>query len=119
MRRTRRRHRTGTSATTLRESIESNQLKQMRERGLTSPSSSPRASFMAHQHRRLNASSGLAAICNELCFRVSNEAPTPMAQVALLQSPGVDPKTASELEKMRQGAACLASTSQPHLPGGH
>ena len=55
----------------LRESIESNQLRLMRERGLDLTIFSPRASFMAHHIGDLQVSSTWAAICNELCYRVS------------------------------------------------
>jgi len=55
----------------LRESIESNQLRLMRERGLDLTIFSPRASFMAHHIGDFEVSSTWAAICNELCYRVS------------------------------------------------
>jgi 4-oxalmesaconate hydratase len=51
----------------LRESIESNQLRLMRERGLDLTIFSPRASFMAHHIGDFQVSSTWAAICNELC----------------------------------------------------
>jgi 4-oxalmesaconate hydratase len=54
----------------LRESIESNQLRLMRERGLDLTIFSPRASFMAHHIGDFQVSSTWAAICNELCYRV-------------------------------------------------
>ncbi len=50
----------------LRESIESNQLAKMRERGSDLTIFSPRASFMAHHIGGLEESSAWAAICNEL-----------------------------------------------------
>src|SRR3982751_4950468 len=55
----------------LRESIETNQLRLMRERGLDLTIFSPRASFMAHHIGVFRVSSEWASICNELCFRVS------------------------------------------------
>src|SRR5262245_66347128 len=55
----------------LRESIESNQLKLMRQRGSHVPIFSPRASFMAHDIGDFNVSSTSAAVCSELCHRVS------------------------------------------------
>jgi 4-oxalmesaconate hydratase len=55
----------------LRESIESNQLKKMKERGSDLTVFSPRASFMAHHIGDFQVSSTWAAICNELCYRVS------------------------------------------------
>ena len=78
----------------LRESIEANQLKLMRERGSDMTIFSPRASFMAHHIGDFNVSSTWAAICNELCFRVSTLFPDYFIGAAMLpQSPGVDPKT--------------------------
>jgi hypothetical protein len=55
----------------LRESIETNQLKLMKERGSDLTIFSPRASFMAHHIGDFQVSSTWAAICNELCYRVS------------------------------------------------
>ncbi|MES2687747.1 MAG: amidohydrolase family protein, partial [Pseudomonadota bacterium] len=54
----------------LRESIETNQLRLMKERGSDITLFSPRASFMAHHIGDFEVSSTWAAICNELCFRV-------------------------------------------------
>ncbi len=51
----------------LRESIEANQLRLMRERGVDVTIFSPRASFMAHHIGDFQVSSTWAAICNELC----------------------------------------------------
>ena len=50
----------------LRESIEANQLKLMKERGCDLTVFSPRASFMAHHIGDFAVSSTWAAICNEL-----------------------------------------------------
>ena len=85
----------------IRESIESNQLKLMRQRGLDLTIFSPRASFMAHHIGDFNVSSTWAAVCNELCFRVAQLFPDNFIGAAMLpQSPGVDPKTCiPELEK--------------------
>src|ERR671939_328114 len=55
----------------LRESIENNQLRLMKQRGSDLTIFSPRASFMAHHIGDFEVSSTWAAICNELCFRVS------------------------------------------------
>src|SRR6266404_8104410 len=55
----------------LRESIETNQLAKMRERGSDLTVFSPRASFMAHHIGDFRTSSTWAAICNELCHRVA------------------------------------------------
>ncbi|NBS45644.1 MAG: amidohydrolase, partial [Betaproteobacteria bacterium] len=78
----------------IRESIQTNQLKLMKERGSDITLFSPRASFMAHHIGDFNVSSTWAAICNELCFRVSQLFPDNFVPVAMLpQSPGVDPRT--------------------------
>jgi len=79
----------------LRESIETNQLRLMRERGLDLTIFSPRASFMAHHIGDFAVSSEWAAICNELCYRVSQLFPDNFIGAAMLpQSPGVNPKPA-------------------------
>src|SRR5437667_9881693 len=78
----------------LRESIEGNQLKLMRERGLDLTIFSPRASFMAHHIGDLQVSSTSAAICNALCYRVSRLSPDHFTPPATLpQSPAVEPAT--------------------------
>ena len=78
----------------LRESIESNQLKLMRQRGCDLTIFSPRASFMAHHIGDFQVSATWAAICNELCFRVAQLFPDHFIPAAMLpQSPGVDPAT--------------------------
>ncbi|HTH78432.1 MAG TPA: amidohydrolase family protein, partial [Ramlibacter sp.] len=78
----------------IRESIVNNQLRLMNERGNDLTLFSPRASFMAHHIGDFNVSSTWAAICNELCHRVSRLFPEHFVPVAMLpQSPGVDPKT--------------------------
>jgi 4-oxalmesaconate hydratase len=51
--------------------IEANQLRLMDERGIDVTVFSPRASFMAHHIGDFQTSSTWAAICNELCYRVS------------------------------------------------
>ena len=76
----------------LRESIESNQLKKMDERGTDLTVFSPRASFMAHHIGDFETSAAWAAICNELCHRVGRLFPDRFVGAAMLpQSPGVDP----------------------------
>lgn len=73
----------------LRESIEGNQLRLMKERGSDLTIFSPRASFMAHHIGDFEISSAWAALCNELCFRVSQLFPDHFIGAAMLpQSPG-------------------------------
>src|SRR5512138_3973240 len=75
----------------IRESIEANQLRLMRERGADLTIFSPRASFMAHHIGDFEVSSTWAAICNELCHRISRLFPDRFVPAAMLpQSPGVD-----------------------------
>jgi 4-oxalmesaconate hydratase len=105
----------------LRESIENNQLRLMKERGSDITLFSPRASFMAHHIGDFNVSSTWAAICNELCFRVSKLFPDHFVPVAMLpQSPGVDPKTCiPELEKCIKEYGNVGINLNPDPSGGH
>ncbi len=105
----------------LRESIESNQLRLMRERGIDLTVFSPRASFMAHHVGDFAVSSTWAAICNELCFRVSRLFPDHFAPAAMLpQSPGVDPATCiPELERCVREYGNVAINLNPDPSGGH
>ena len=85
----------------LREGVEANQLRLMDDRGIDMTVFSPRASFMAHHVGDFKTSAQWAAICNELCYRVSQLFPDRFVGAAMLpQSPGVDPATCiPELEK--------------------
>jgi 4-oxalmesaconate hydratase len=105
----------------LRESIESNQLAKMRERGLDLTIFSPRASFMAHHIGDFQTSATWAAICNELCFRVSTLFPDNFVPAAMLpQSPGVDPATCiPELERCIKDYGNVAINLNPDPSGGH
>ena len=105
----------------LRESIIANQLKLMNERGSDLTIFSPRASFMAHHIGDFNVSSTWAAICNELCYRVSQLFPDSFVPAAMLpQSPGVDPKTCiPELEKCVNVYGNVAINLNPDPSGGY
>mgnify|MGYP001765505339 FL=1 len=105
----------------LRESIEKNQLRLMKERGSDITIFSPRASFMAHHIGDFQVSSTWAAICNELCYRVSTLFPEQFIGVAMLpQSPGVDPKTCiPELEKCIRDYGMVGINLNPDPSGGH
>jgi 4-oxalmesaconate hydratase len=105
----------------LRETIETNQLKLMKQRGIDLTIFSPRASFMAHHVGDFNVSSTWAAICNELCFRVSRLFPQHFIPAAMLpQSPGVDPKTCiPELVKCVEQYGNVAINLNPDPSGGH
>jgi 4-oxalmesaconate hydratase len=105
----------------IRESIEANQLRLMRERGIDLTVFSPRASFMAHHIGDFQVSSAWAAICNELCHRVARLFPDSFIPAAMLpQSPGVD--TAScipELARCVEEYGCVAINLNPDPSGGH
>ena len=105
----------------LRESIEQNQLKKMNERGSDLTIFSPRASFMAHHIGGFETSSTWAAICNELCHRVSEMFPDRFVGAAMLpQSPGVDPATCiPELEKCVREYGNVGINLNPDPSGGH
>src|ERR1022692_3771025 len=105
----------------LRESVESNQLRLMRERGLDLTIFSPRASFMAHHIGDFQVSSTGAPICNELCYRLSRLFPDHFTPAAMLpQSPGVDPATCiPELVKCVEEFGSVAINLSPDPSGGH
>jgi len=105
----------------LRESIETNQLAKMRERGHDLTVFSPRASFMAHHIGDFETSAAWAGICNELIHRVAGLFPQHFIGAAMLpQSPGVDPKTCiSELERCIRDYGFVAINLNPDPSGGH
>jgi 4-oxalmesaconate hydratase len=105
----------------LRESIEQNQLKKMRERGSDLTIFSPRASFMAHHIGNSETSATWAAICNELCHRVAQLFPEHFIGAAMLpQSPGIDMKACiPELEKCIRDYGFVAINLNPDPSGGH
>ena len=105
----------------LRESIASNQLRLMKERGSDLTIFSPRASFMAHHIGDFQISSTWAAICNELCFRVAQLFPDHFIPAAMLpQSPGVDPATSiPELVKCVEQFGNVGINLNPDPSGGH
>jgi 4-oxalmesaconate hydratase len=105
----------------LRESIESNQLRLMKQRGSDLTVFSPRASFMAHHIGDFQVSATWAAICNELCFRVAQLFPDHFIPAAMLpQSPGVDPATCiPELVKCVEQYGNVAINLNPDPSGGH
>ena len=105
----------------LRESIENNQLRVMKERGSDLTIFSPRASFMAHHIGDFDVSASWAAICNELIHRVSRLFPDHFVGAAMLpQSPGVDPRSCiPELEKCVLQYGFVAINLNPDPSGGH
>ena len=105
----------------LAESIETNQLRFMRERGSDLTVFSPRASFMAHHIGDFQTSATWAAICNELCHRVAKLFPTHFIGAAMLpQSPGVDPRSClPELDRCIRDYGFVAINLNPDPSGGH
>jgi len=104
----------------LRESLETNQLKLMRERGLDLTIFSPRASFMAHHVGDFAISSTWASICNELCHRVAQLYPLNFIGAAMLpQSPGVDPATCIPEIRRVEEYGFVAVNLNPDPSGGH
>ncbi|WP_267618497.1 amidohydrolase family protein [Gordonia bronchialis] len=102
------------------ESIETNQLTLMDERGIDLTIFSPRASFMAHHVGDLATSQQWATMCNDLCHRVAQLYPGRFAPGAMLpQSPGVDPATCvPELTRCVQELGAVAVNLNPDPSGG-
>jgi 4-oxalmesaconate hydratase len=105
----------------IRESIETNQLARMRERGSDLTIFSPRASFMAHHIGDFQTSSAWAGICNELVYRVTQLFPQHFVGAAMLpQSPGVDPRTClPELRRCIEQYGFVGINLNPDPSGGH
>jgi 4-oxalmesaconate hydratase len=105
----------------IRETIEENQLKQMKRRGSDLTIFSPRASFMAHHIGDFQVSATWAAICNELCYRVSELFPDHFVPAAMLpQSPGVAVGTCiPELVHAVEEYGAVAINLNPDPSGGH
>jgi 4-oxalmesaconate hydratase len=105
----------------LRESIATNQLAKMRERGIDLTVFSPRASFMAHHIGGFETSAAWASICNELCARVAGLFPEHFIGAAMLpQSPGVDPRSClTELDRCVREYGFVAINLNPDPSGGH
>jgi len=105
----------------LRESIETNQLAKMRERGIDLTIFSPRASFMAHHIGGFDTSATWSSICNELIARVVGLFPGQFIGAAMLpQSPGVDPATCvAEIDRCVEEYGFVAINLSPDPSGGH
>jgi len=105
----------------LRETIENNQLKMMKERGSDVTIFSPRASYMAHHIGDFNTSATWSAICNELIFRINRLFPKQFIGGGMLpQSPGVKPETClAELDKCVKEYGFVVVNLNPDPSGGH
>jgi 4-oxalmesaconate hydratase len=105
----------------IRETIEGNQLGLMKQRGVDLTVFSPRASFMAHHIGDFQVSSTWAAICNELCHRVSRLFPEHFVPAAMLpQSAGAPLESCvPELAKCVEHYGAVAVNLNPDPSGGH
>ena len=105
----------------IRETIETNQLRLMDERGTDVTVFSPRASFMAHHIGDAAVSETWARICNDLCHRVAELFPQRFAMGAMLpQSPGVDPaRVLPELRRAVEELGAVVVNLNPDPSGGH
>ena len=105
----------------IRESIEQNQLSRMRERGIDVTIFSPQASFMTHHIGDFNTSATWAAICNELCYRVTQLFPQHFVGAAMLpQSPSINVSTClPEMRKCINEYGFVGINLNPDPSGGH
>ena len=105
----------------IRESIESNQLRLLRERGADMTIFSPRASAMAHHQGDARVSREWSRHCNDLIARVVELYPDNFIGVCQLpQSPGVPVSDSiSELERCVNELGFIGCNLNPDPSGGH
>ncbi|MGH9291636.1 MAG: amidohydrolase family protein [Acidimicrobiales bacterium] len=105
----------------IRESLESNQLRLIAERGTDMTLFSPRASAMGHHLGDETVSRAWAAACNDLIGRVVDLYPETYAGVCQLpQSPGVDiTGSIAELERCVGDLGFVGCNLNPDPSGGH
>ena len=105
----------------IRESIERNQLKLLRERGADMTIFSPRASAMAHHEGDERVSGEWARACNDLIARVVGLFPETFTGVCQLpQSPGAGLKTSvAELERCVTELGFVGCNLNPDPSGGN
>jgi 4-oxalmesaconate hydratase len=104
----------------IRESIEGNQLRLLRERGADMTIFSPRASAMAHHEGDERVSGEWARACNDLIARVAGLFPAAFAGVCQLpQSPGAPLGTSvAELERCVTELGFVGCNLNPDPSGG-
>ncbi len=104
----------------IRESIEGNQLRLLRERGADMTIFSPRASAMAHHEGDERVSREWARACNDLIARVTGLFPGTFAGVCQLpQSPGASlDGSAAELERCVTELGFVGCNLNPDPSGG-
>jgi 4-oxalmesaconate hydratase len=105
----------------IRESLETAQLKSMRDRGVDFTIFSPIAGQMGHHIGNRNTSETWSAICNELIHRVCNLYPEKFVGVCQLpQSPGVAPANCiPELERCVKEYGFIGCNLNPDPSGGY
>ena len=105
----------------IRESIENNQLRLLKERGADMTIFSPRASAMAHHKGDRAVSQAWTEACNDLIKRVCDLYPETFVGVCQLpQSPGVDiAHSIEELERCVTELGFIGCNLNPDPSGGH
>jgi 4-oxalmesaconate hydratase len=105
----------------IRETIESNQLKLIRQRGADMTIFSPRASAMAHHVGDASVSLEWAQRCNDLIARVTDLYPETFVGVCQLpQSPRADlANSVRELERCVRDLGFIGCNLNPDPGGGH
>jgi len=105
----------------IRESIERNQLRLLRERGADVTLFSPRASAMAHHRGDFDVSLAWTRRCNDLIARVATLYPGTFIGVCQLpQSPGAPPASAvPELWRAVEELGFVGCNLSPDPSGGH
>ena len=105
----------------IRESVESNQLRALKERGADMTIFSPRASGMAHHLGDESVSQTWTTLCNDMIKRVVDLFPDNFIGVCQLpQSPGVPiANSISELERCINELGFVGCNLNPDPSGGH
>ncbi len=105
----------------IRQTIETNQLRLLRERGADMTIFSPRASAMAHHVGNEAVSQAWTRRCNDLIKRVIDLFPKTFVGVCQLpQSPGVSiAHSVAELERCVTGLGFVGCNLNPDPSGGH
>ena len=105
----------------LRESLEDNQLRLQRERGIDLTLFSPRASWMGHHIGNEHTSRNWTEHCNDLIWRVCDLYPDNFAPVCQLpQSPGIGVESSvRELRRCVEEMGFIGCNLNPDPSGGH
>jgi len=112
--------RPGISDEAIRESIEHNQLRLLKERGADLTIFSPRASAMAHHIGDEDTSQKWTEACNDLIYRVCEMFPEFIGVCQLPQSPGVPiANSIRELERCVTELNFVGCNLNPDPSGGH